>query len=82
MTTARQITIRHTSPELARRLKALAEAQGKSLNATILGLLEAAVGVEQRRDRLEHWATWTEEDAAEFDAVLCTQRVVDPELWG
>ena len=77
----RQITIRHPSPELARRLKAVAESRGESLNSTILRLLEEALGFEARRDRLLRWATWTADDAAEFDDALRAQRVVDAELW-
>lgn len=80
-TTPKQITVRHPSPELARRLKALAEGRGESLNTTILHLLEEAVGIEERRERLLRWATWTEGDAAEFEESLKTQRVVDAELW-
>lgn len=81
MNEPRQITLRHPAPELARRLKTLAEARGQSLNSTILQLLEEAVGVEARRERLMRWATWTEDDAAEFDAALKSQREVDVELW-
>lgn len=77
----KQITLRHPSAELARRLKTLAEARGQSLNSTILQLLEEALGVEARRERLMRWATWNEEDAAEFDAALRAQREVDVELW-
>jgi hypothetical protein len=81
MTAPRQITIRHPSHELARRLKALAEARGESLNSTVLRLLEEALGVQERRERLLRWATWTDADASEFDAALRAQRVVDAELW-
>lgn len=81
MSDIRQITIRHPSPELTRRLKALAGARGESLNATILRLLGEAVGIEERRERLQRWATWTESDAAEFDEALRAQRVVDAAIW-
>lgn len=77
----RQITVRHPSAELARRLKALAEASGRSLNATILGLLEDALGVAERRERLLRWATWTDDDCAAFDEALRAQRTVDDDLW-
>lgn len=77
----RQITIRHPSPELARRLKVLAQARGESLNSTVLRLLEEALGVHERRERLLRWATWTDDDALEFAEALRAQRVVDAELW-
>jgi hypothetical protein len=81
MSEPKQITLRHPSPELARRLKALAEARGESLNSTVLRLLEEVLGVEERRERLLRWATWMEEDASEFDEALRAQRVVDADLW-
>lgn len=76
-----QITIRNPTPELTRRLKAVAQARGESLNSTILRLLAEAVGFEERHERLQRWATWTERDAAEFDEALQAQRVVDDRLW-
>ncbi len=81
MNEVKQITVRHPSPELTRRLKTLAEARGKSLNTTILEVLEEALGVASRRERLRRWATWSEDDAAEFDAALRSQREVDAQLW-
>lgn len=81
MEPVRQITLRSPAPELTRRLKAVAEARGESLNALILRLLGEAVGVEGRRERLRSWATWTEQDASEFDEALGAQRVVDERLW-
>ena len=77
----KQITVRNPAPELTRRLKAVAEVRGESLNAAILRLLSEAVGLEERRDRLRRWATWTEEDANAFDQTLREQRVVDEQLW-
>ena len=51
------------------------------MNTTILRLLEEALGVSERRARLERAATWSAEDAREFDSALDAQRVVDPEIW-
>jgi len=79
--TPKQITIRGPSPELSRRLRTLSEERGESLNTTILRLLNEAVGIDGRRERLRSEATWTEEDAAEFDAALSAQRVIDADLW-
>jgi hypothetical protein len=80
-TAPKQITIRGPSPELAQRLRALSEVRGESLNATILHLLEHAVGIDERRARLERWATWQDEDAADFDDALGAQRTIDDALW-
>ena len=82
MSEPKQITVRNVSPALARRLKALAAARGESLNGVVLHLLEDAVGVDARRQRLmERYATWTEQDQKAFDEALAAQRAVDDELW-
>jgi len=47
----------------------------------VLGILEAAVGVDERRHRLARYATWTPEDIAEFNEALAAQRLVDDPLW-
>lgn len=77
----KQITIRGPSEALTHRLRAVSEARGESMNTTILRLLEEALGVSERRARLERAATWSAEDAREFDSALDAQRVVDPEIW-
>ena len=44
--------------------------------------LPTETGRELHHD-LDHLAvTWTDEEAAAFDAALAEQRRVDPELWG
>lgn len=78
---AKQITVRGVSKELSRRLEKLAEAKSASLNATVLRILEDAVGLDARRARLARYATWTEADAAEFDAALRAQRIVESGEW-
>ena len=78
---ASQITVRNVPEELARRLAKLAEASGRSLNATVLDLLERATGIDGRRARLERYATWSKADVEEFDRALRLQRTIDPELW-
>jgi hypothetical protein len=81
MTAAKQITVRNPSPVLVRRLKTLAASRGDSLNTTILKLLEQAVGIDERRERLLRYATWTEQDLAEFQGELRAQRQIDEKLW-
>ncbi len=77
----KQITVRGVSEELARRLKRLSASKNESLNATVLRILEDAVGIEARRRWLERWATWTEADVAQMEEALRAQRVVDPKDW-
>jgi plasmid stability protein len=78
---ATQITVRNVPKELARRLSKLAEANGQSLNATVLDLLERATGLDGRLARLEHYTTWSKEDVEEFERSLRAQRTIDRELW-
>lgn len=75
----RQLTIRGVSGEVGRRLENLS--RGQSLNATVLEILESAVGVGQRRQRLARYATWTQADLEEFNEALVTQRIIDDPLW-
>lgn len=76
-----QLTIRGVPPETARRLKLLSREREKSVNATVLEILERALGTDERRRRLERYATWTPADRAEFDETLRAQRTIDDELW-
>ena len=74
------MTIRGVSDEVGHRLESLSRARGQSVNATVLEILETAVGVDERRRRLERYATWTDEDLAEFEQALAAQRTIDDEL--
>ena len=69
------------SDEVGRRLESLSRSRGQSLNATVLEILESAVGVAERRQRLARYATWTEEDLEEFNEALAAQRIIDDPLW-
>jgi plasmid stability protein len=77
----KQLTIRGVSEDLASRLESLAEDRGKSVNATVLEILEGAMGVEGRLERLRRYATWTETDFEEVERAVAAQRTVDDELW-
>ena len=78
---ARQLTIRGVSDELGRRLTRISHEQGRSVNAMALAILEEAVGIHARRQRLRRYATWTPDDMREFEKALSDQRVVDDDLW-
>lgn len=79
--TPKQITIRSPPPELVERLRELSRQREESLNATILHVLQQALGINSRRRWLEAFATWTEAEAEEFEAALRAQREIDGELW-
>lgn len=78
---AKQLTIRGVPDEVGRRLESLSLARHQSVNATVLEILVAAVDVDQRRARLERYATWTPEELAEFQQALEDQRQIDEDLW-
>ena len=78
----KQLTIRGVPEEVAARLARISEEQGRSVNSTVLEILKGAVGVQERRDRLQRMATWTDQDMVEFQEALKAQRVIDDELWG
>lgn len=59
----------------------ISRAKGKSVNRLVLEILEAAVSVDERRERLKRYVTWTEQDLREFEEILETQRKIDDELW-
>ena len=74
---ATQITLRNVDPELLQRLCAVSAERGESLNSTVLRLLQDAVGLDARRDRLRRYVTWTADDLSEFTDALRAQRIVD-----
>jgi plasmid stability protein len=78
---AKQLTIRGVPEEIGERLENLSRARGQSVNTTVLEILGAAMGVDERRSRLARYATWTPDDLAEFDEALAAQRTIDDSLW-
>jgi plasmid stability protein len=78
---ARQITVRNVSAELAEKLRSLAKSRGESINSTVLAILRQALEVNERRQRLARYATWTQDDLSEFEAALQAQRGIDESLW-
>jgi hypothetical protein len=80
------ITLRNIPPKLREVIQKRAEADGLSLNKTILRMLEEATGQRPTGRKLHHdldhlAGTWSEEEAAAFDTALIEQRGLDPKLW-
>ena len=81
------ITLRNVPAMLQEAIQRRAETDGLSLNKTVIRMLEEAAGqrtasVRELHEDLDHLAgTWSEEEAAVFEAALVEQRRVDPELW-
>ena len=78
---SKQLTIRAVPDEVGHRLERVSRERGQSVNATVLQILEDAVGVNARRHRLMKYATWSAKEKAEFDEALAEQRVIDETLW-
>lgn len=79
---SRQYTIRAVPARVDRELRKRAKAEGKSLNAVIVAVLEQAVCAEQpRRNRnLEKYSgTWVEDPA--FDEAMKYFEQIDEEMW-
>jgi hypothetical protein len=80
------ITLRNIPPQLQEVIRKRAGADGLSLNKTVLRMLEEAAGQRKTSGKVHHdldhlAGTWSDEEAAAFEAALVEQRRVDPELW-
>ena len=80
---SRQYTIRSVPDRVDRELRKRAKAEGKSLNAVIVELLEQAVvpdGKPRRNRNFEKFSgTWVEDPA--FDAAMKYFEQIDEEMW-
>jgi plasmid stability protein len=74
---ARQLTIRNVPDEVRRRLEALARERDQSMSSTVLDILESALGVHERRRRLERYVTWSEGERRELERAVRAQRTID-----
>jgi hypothetical protein len=84
----KQLTIRGLEGELARRVRALARAEGISLNQAVLKLLRIGSGLEEQPGArtIGHAlddlvGTWSEEQAREFDEAVRDLESIDEEIW-
>ena len=86
----RQLTIRNFDAELDRHLRALASAEGISLNQAALRLLQRGAGLGPSANRgnvvgsaLDHLGgTWSEAEARSFEAAMAPFERIDDEFWG
>ena len=82
------ITLRNLPPRVARMVRQKAEAEGASINKSVIRLLEEREAFRQIKGRkvrhrdLDALAgSWTRKDAAVFERHLASLRTIDPELW-
>lgn len=84
------ITLRNLPPQVAKAIRDKAKKERRSLNRTVIALLEEATVtevkpkaglVEIHHDLDDLFGTWSKKEADEFDAFLATSRAVDPRDW-
>lgn len=64
------------------QIRKLAHKNQTSLNATIIGLLEKAIGTgKKKRDLSKYAATWSDEEAKEFESNIKIFEKIDKEIW-
>jgi plasmid stability protein len=88
--TMKALTVRSLPPQVAKAIRDKAKKERRSLNQTVVALLEEAtlgtarpkVGKAAIHHDLDHlFGTWTKEEADEFDAFLEESRGVNPKDW-
>ena len=81
-----QFSLRKVPPEVERRLRAVAQENGESLNAAINRILAESLGVVpegmRKRDLSDLAGTWSETEAAEFERATEPFRQIDEKMWG
>jgi len=84
------ITVRNLPPAVAKAIRSRAKKERRSLNQTVVALLEEATSTKTRpkanpaalHHDLDHlFGVWCKEEADEFDAWLKQSRAVDPKEW-
>ena len=82
----KQLTVRGFEPELADRIRKLADTEGISLNKAIIKILRKGTGLDTDTgtigDSLDHLiGAWTDEEAEAFNRSIDYFEVVDEEDW-
>jgi hypothetical protein len=81
----RTLTVRRVSPRLAEALERERRRRGSSLNALVLDVLEAGLGVRHAGKRSNGLArlagSWSQRDLERFDQAVEAAERLDNELW-
>ena len=80
------MTMHGIEAQLDRRLREEAAATGLSLNQTLKKMLASAVGlngqpVDHRKDYLEFFGSWSDDDVAAFNTATEDLNLVEPRDW-
>ncbi|MBI2337311.1 MAG: hypothetical protein HYU97_11185 [Deltaproteobacteria bacterium] len=80
-----QLTLRQIPKAVQTNLKILTKHTGKSLNKTVIGLLEKALGTEagssKKRDLSALAGTWNHKEANQFLKNTQSFEAIDEEIW-
>ena len=81
-------TIRGVEPEIADKLKTIAQQEGKSINQVVLDFIKKNLGLEkeQAHTRQYHdldslFGSWSREEFERIQSQISQSRQIDPELW-
>ena len=81
------MTLRGLDETISGALKEKARREDTSINAVVLGILKASLGLEKKKrttvhNDLDHLAgTWSKEEAEEFAGIVADFDRVDEEMW-
>ena len=84
----KNMTLRGLDPQLAAKLREVAEREGKSVNQTVLDALRRQFGLDKSRrftevyhDLYHLFGRWDEDEFTRIQQKIDSERCIDPELW-
>ena len=82
------ITIRGVEPEVADKLKMIAEEKGKSINQIVLDIIKKNLGLHKEKKYTREYddldtlfGRWSEDEFSVIDNTINQSRQIDKELW-
>jgi len=81
-------TIRGVEPEVAEKLKTMAEKKGKSINQLVLDFIKKNLGLEKEKthsreydDLNDLFGSWSDDEFSRIHNKINQSRQIDQELW-
>ena len=82
------ITIRGVEPEVAEKLRMIAEKNGKSINQIVLDIIKRNLGLEKEKKHTREYndldtlfGSWSDDDFTRINGKINQERQIDQELW-
>ncbi len=82
------ITVRRLEPSLAKKLKQVANKEGKSVNQLVIDTIKQYLGMKKRKrftevyHDMDHiFGRWSEEEFEQIQGKIDSERKVEKELW-